>query len=478
MSIKTLITILVLHAAVVTASASTRSWRFIVTCDSRGTVTGINEPVLTELAGEIARRGADFVLYPGDLVYGARIPAERFESELRQWVGIMRPVYQAGIPVYVCRGNHEIGDMWDAEVDEHPDPFDNYGIRWLRVFGDQSLPEVMLPDNGPPGGEHLTYAVRHKNALIVALDQYGGRDYRLEHGVNQPWLDSELERNTKPHVFVFGHEPAFRTFHPDCLDAHPAQRDAFWNSLKRAGGRTYFCGHDHYYDHAVVDDGDGDPGNDVHQLIVATAGAPFYEWNPPYLGDNGDFTVQQLFHVRRYGYIVVDVDGLNVTLTWMQRRDNDMSAPGAYEAAEVWGYAVAAGPVLVAPNGGERVIAGRPYVLRWKTVEGVDVKQVVLEYSVDDGASWTFIDEVDNGGAYEWIAPMLNSAQCWLRVRDARDPALADTSDAAFSIFECQAKLAADLNGDCYVDATDAAILAMEWLKCGNPLDPACDPAK
>jgi hypothetical protein len=33
----------------------------------------------------------------------------------------------------------------------------------------------------------------------------------------------------------------------------------------------------------------------------------------------------------------------------------------------------------------------------------------------------------------------------------------------------CQAKLAADLNGDCRVDFADLAILASEWLAPGPP---------
>jgi hypothetical protein len=471
------IRISILIAGVIAVASTTQAaerWRFVVTCDSRGTVTSLNEPVLSELAGEIARSGADFMVYPGDLVYGARIPPELFESQLWEWVRAMQPVYEAGIPVYICRGNHEVGDMWDAEPGDLPDPFDNYGIRWLHVFGNKAHPELLLPANSPPGEEHMTYAVTHKNALLISLDEYAGRDYWLAHSVNQAWLDFELKRNTKPHVFVFGHEPAFRTFHPDCLDAHPAERDALWNSISRGGGRTYFCGHDHYYDHAVVDDGDGNPDNNVHQLIVATAGAPFYAWAPPYSGDNGPFAIEQLYHIERYGYIVVDVDGLDVTLTWMQRRDNDMSMPGVYEVGDVWHYTAAVGPVVLAPNGGERVVVGKPYPIRWKTVEGADVERVTIEYSTDGGVTWALIDEVDDTGVYQWVVPTLNSATCLVRVSDVRDPTVGDVSDAEFSIFECQVKLMADLNGDCYVDIADMALLVSEWLVCGNPLDPAC----
>ncbi len=126
--------------------------------------------------------------------------------------------------------------------------------------------------------------------------------------------------------------------HPDCLDDHPARRDAFWRSLKAAGARAYFCGHDHFFDQARIDDGDGDPDNDIHQFVAATAGAPWYAWTPPYDGDNGDFTVTQLYHAERYGYIVVEVNDLDVTMTWMERQSEDLQQPGVYQPAHVWSY--------------------------------------------------------------------------------------------------------------------------------------------
>jgi hypothetical protein len=322
----------------------------------------------------------------------------------------------------------------------------------------------------------MTYAVVHKNALIVALDQYGGIRHRLAHSINQSWLNGRLDRNAQPHVFIFGHEPAFRTYHPDCLDAFPAQRDAFWESVKRAGGRTYFCGHDHYYDHAVVDDGDGVPGNDIHQLIVATAGAPFYAWTLPYSGNNSYFAVEQLYHVTRYGYILVVVDGLDVTLTWMERRDSNIWLLPSYVPAEVWGYRAEPGPIVLRPNGAERLVASHPYTVRWKTIGGADIDQVAIEYSPDGGANWGLVDQVANSGTYEWAAPPIDSQTCLLRVRDASDPQIYDVSDRPFSVFQCQERLTGDLNGDCYVDFADLAILLGEWLACGNPFDPDCNP--
>ncbi len=255
-----------LPAGAVHVSAA-EPWRFIITCDSRGSLaTGVNDPILAEMVQETLRWNAEFLVFAGDLVYGAGIPPDQFETQLWNWVKVVRPLYDAGVGVYVCRGNHEVGDMWRAEPNEPPDPKDNYALRWLNVFGSDQHPELKLPDNGPAGEKYMSYAVAHKNVLVVALDQYAGMGHHAVHSVNQAWLDAQLRANTKPHVFAFGHEPAFRTFHSDCLDAYPDRRDALWRSLASAGARAYTCGHDHYYDHARIDDGDGNPNNDIHQL--------------------------------------------------------------------------------------------------------------------------------------------------------------------------------------------------------------------
>jgi len=286
-------------------------WKFIVTGDSRsrGGDNGVNTAILSELAAEIVKRQVDFVLLTGDLVNGY-VDQTALENQLNTWRSTMRGVYDAGIGVYVVRGNHDVGDPAGVTA-------------WNNIFKG----EFSLPDNGPTGEKNLTYSVTHKNAFIVGVDQYV-----KPRRVNQVWLDAQLAANTKPHIFVLGHEPAFKALHKDCLDDYPADRDAFWASIENAGGRTYFCGHDHFYDHACADD-DGDRSNDIHQYIVGTAGAPPYDWSPPYDGDNSNYTVENIHHAKQYGYCLVKIDGLDVTLTWMER----ISA-GKYKAKEVWSY--------------------------------------------------------------------------------------------------------------------------------------------
>ncbi|MBN2592758.1 MAG: metallophosphoesterase [Sedimentisphaerales bacterium] len=452
-------------------------WKFIVTCDSRGSDNGIEAIILGELVNEILDQGVDFMLFPGDLVSGyAYIGPAGFEAELRTWVDMMLPVYKADIGVYVSRGNHEVMDVWGYSIRPNIDPDDNHATRWLNVFGNDLYPEQKLPDNGPESEKYMTYAVTHKNAFIISLDQYAGINHDDVHVVNQKWLDTQLAANTKPHIFITGHEPAFRALHSDCLDNRPAERDAFWASIRNAGGRTYLTGHDHFYDHARIDDGDGNPDNDVHQYIIATAGAPLYTWSPSYDGDNGPYTVEQINHVENYGYVLVEVDGLNVTLIWMERHTIDLTIPGIYQPADFWSYSVTGGPIILSPNGGENLVAASSYNITWKTQEPAELDTVTIEYSSDNGQNWNAINTVINTGSYTWDPlPVADSNQCLIRISDPANAAVSDTSDETFTIFHCQKQLTGDLNGDCYVNILDIAILMNNWLECGNPFDALCD---
>jgi hypothetical protein len=297
-------------------------WRFVITGDSRGSTTPINAPILAEIAGEIVRRQPAVVLFTGDLVRGRSQP-EPIPDQYDQWLQVMRPVYDAGIRVLACRGNH-----------------DTY---WPTFFQSDQYPLQKLPDNGPPGETFMTYSATHENAIFIAMDHFGGTLTQPIHRVNLPWLESTLAANQRPHIFVFGHEPAFKVYHPDCLDDNRKDRDLFWQTLTRYGARVNLCAHDHFYNRARIDDGDGDPVNDLTQIIVGTAGAPLYQ-PPKYDGDNGIYKPIKQFHAMEFGYIVVDVNDLDVQMTWMQRDDAALGK-GTYSAADAWGYRAKAQPV-------------------------------------------------------------------------------------------------------------------------------------
>ena len=290
---------LVLAGLIAAGNAQAAPWRFIVTGDSRGSDGGVNRAILAEIASAITNERPDLVLFSGDLVTGGPATQSQFEA----WTNAMAAVYAAGVPVYPVRGNHDLG------------------TGWAKVFARD------LPDNGPPGETHFTFAVRHKNALFLGLDEFINA-----HRVNQAWLNSQLASNTAPHVFAYGHEPAFKAYHHNSLADYPADRNAFWTSLANAGARVYFCGNDHFYDRARLDDGDGQTSNDLYQCIAAGAGAPIYS-GAAYNGNNGQWTPIRQAHDEQHGYMVGEVDGLDVRLTWKHRQ-----APGVYATNDTFTY--------------------------------------------------------------------------------------------------------------------------------------------
>lgn len=293
---------------IVVGAVPSAAWRFAVLGDTHvpaGTLLG-------EMVSAMVADGVDLVLFPGDLTEsGAGINATQLQAQLNVWKGLVAPLTQAGIGIYPVRGNHE------ADVA-------NGTGSWTGAFAGA------VPANGPSGETGLTYAFLHRNALFVGLDPYVSL-----HRINQPWLVQQLATaGTRPHIFVFGHEPAFKVFHSDGLDDHPAERDAFWASLAAAGARAYFCGHDHFFDAARIDDGDGQTGNDIHQIVTGTGGGDLFE-NHAYNGANGGYTPIGLAHLMVNGYLLVEVSGatdrdLDVALTFKQRTTSGSGYTPAY----------------------------------------------------------------------------------------------------------------------------------------------------
>ena len=130
--------------------------------------------------------------------------------------------------------------------------------------------------------------------------------------------------------------------------------------------------------------------------------------------------------------------------------------------------------VIKSPNGGENLPHYSTYMITWETYSKLPVDDVLLEYSRDNGQAWESIGIVENTGSYEWEVPDSNSDQCLVRVSNSQYPVINDISDNVFTIFECKKVLLGDLNNDCYINFYDIALIALGWLDCGNPFDPAC----
>jgi len=302
------------------AGASADSWKFIVTGDGRSGKNrpedhnGVNTLIMSELAKAFVAENPKFLLFSGDLIAGPKTD-EEMESQLSTWLGIMKPVYDAGIKVYNIRGNHEMHVP-------HPEAV------WRKMF----VGPYAMPENGPKGEEGMSFTVSSDNVLIVGVDEFQTK----EASVNQTWLDQVLKNKKEQHVFIYSHKMAFRSGnHDDGLELDPPSRDKLIKTLIAAGSRMAFFGHDHLYDHRTVTAPGDTAGKTFHQLVVGTAGAPLVHGSEE-MGNISNWKVEKVKHIEdKYGYAVVEIDGPKVTVTFKAR-----TAPGVYEPADSFSYSV------------------------------------------------------------------------------------------------------------------------------------------
>jgi hypothetical protein len=139
-------------------------------------------------------------------------------------------------------------------------------------------------------------------------------------------------------------------------------------------------------------------------------------------------------------------------------------------AAGLCGAAV----TVESPNGHEAIAANSQWPITWRC--GTRVTHVAIEFSFTEGASWEMVASIapsgTGKGTFLWTVPSISSPKCLIRITDAGNPSDFDVSDAAFTIFPCALRM--DYDGDCVITLADFAWFAQEWLRCGDPYDPAC----
>jgi 3',5'-cyclic AMP phosphodiesterase CpdA len=211
---------------------------------------------------------------------------------------------------YPVNGNHEI---------------ESADMAWMRGEYTTANASTRLPlklftnQNGPSGSVETTYSWDYGNAHFISLNEYwngqpaAGSDIATDGDVVpelRAWLAADLAANTKPAIFVLGHEPAYpKNNHlTDSLNEHPENRDAFWELLKSYGVSAYICGHTHVYSRFQLDDAG------PWQIDVGNAGNNT-------LGDG-------------YSFLDVAVDDSSVTYSlW---HDADGAGAGGFVDAQSW----------------------------------------------------------------------------------------------------------------------------------------------
>ncbi|MGB8993207.1 MAG: autotransporter domain-containing protein [Desulfobaccales bacterium] len=256
------------------------------------------------MAAQIATQNPAFVLCGGDNFLGVAIPGgPSLAQQYTNWKSAMTtPILNILNISYPVRGNHE---AFGAD----PGPGPNYASNaqaWLANMG--NMPQI--PQNGPPNEVGMSYKFSKNNVFIVALDESTATN---PYQVNQAWLNAQLQANTLPFTFVYGHYPAFglNVSETEFLSKYPAQRDAFWQSLGDSSVNIYFAAHVHLYDRAMISI---NGGPEIQQIILGAGGAPLEtSWDGTYqdprtIGENSQQTT--------YGYSLVTVNGNTITVVY------------------------------------------------------------------------------------------------------------------------------------------------------------------
>lgn len=283
----------IIFIAIINFISFAQDFSFAAMSDSRGSVYGVNEPVLSALVNHLVtnQQQAKFLFFIGDMVGGNIHDANITKSQLQFWKKTMSPVYKNPNMIWPyiwpTVGNHEIRRREDEN---------NFRDFFQDVFM-----------NGPPDEKGSTYSFDYNNVHFVLVNTnrwyYGDindtTDDRADwHYVKHlDWLEKDLfearQRNVN-HIFVMGHEMPFpigghlRDGLPNLglnlvlpLDStrlwYLNQRDKFWELLNKYKVAAYICGHEHIYGRQSV--------GGIYQIVAGCSGAPLYHFNPKY-GDN------------------------------------------------------------------------------------------------------------------------------------------------------------------------------------------------
>lgn len=296
---------------------------------------GVNRSALSGLVTQAFVRGADLMVFAGDLIDGYTTVPGAYARQLDAWRESVEPVAMH-VPIYEAMGNHELlSDAWS--------------VGWMSDRAGEANSETLFaravvnPKNGPaaaknaPPYEENVYSFDRGPVHFVVLNTnyaYRSHHWRTDHpayprghyegevtDAQLAWLDRDLStartRGAR-HILVFAHEPAFPNgghvndamYYSGRFEPVLDRRRRFWGLLVKHRVLAAFFGDEHNYSRTRVD-ADVDPtfARTVWQVITGGAGAPFYAQ---------DRTVPWADKVERFEnghhFVMLDIAGDRVSL--------------------------------------------------------------------------------------------------------------------------------------------------------------------
>ncbi|HOY32114.1 MAG TPA: hypothetical protein PKW80_09565 [Bacteroidales bacterium] len=117
-------------------------------------------------------------------------------------------------------------------------------------------------------------------------------------------------------------------------------------------------------------------------------------------------------------------------------RVEDDNNPCKYDVSDTVFTIAAPTPTITvtSPNGGNNLYVGGTNNITWNSAY-LSSNFVTIEYSVDNGASWTTLfASTGNDGSEPWTIPNTPSVNCLVRISEYGNPSVYDVSNAVFNI--------------------------------------------
>ncbi|MHA1294935.1 MAG: fibronectin type III domain-containing protein [Promethearchaeota archaeon] len=209
---------------------------------------------------------AVFTINVGDLVHRPKNLEQwdRFFWEIKELAAIK--------PYFSALGNHE--------YDEGSDP--DYGANYFRFFH--------FPENGK---NEFYYSFNYSNVHFIALNMSTSHLYISDDEIE--WFEKDLIKNDGKWKVVYFHVPPFSSGgHDDNQEIIDKMVPLF-----EKYNVVVFCGHDHHYEHQIV--------NDIHYIITGGGGSPLEVGLDP--SSNTEYLE------ITYCYTFVSIDGNKMTIT-------------------------------------------------------------------------------------------------------------------------------------------------------------------
>ncbi|MCX4244945.1 metallophosphoesterase [Paraliomyxa miuraensis] len=378
------------------------------------------------MLAHVGRSQPHIYLHMGDMAYDDGKYDEFTDNFYAPYADILR-----NTPVWPTLGNHE-GASSDSGSESGP-YYDGY----------------VLPTAGEAGGlasgTEAYYSFDYANVHFVVLDSHDSN--RAPDGPMLTWLQDDLLATEQEWIIAYWHHPPYTKGSHDS-DSESKLIDMRENALPilEAGGVDLVLGgHSHIYERSFLLDGAYDtPSQAGVGVLDDLDGSPLgdgpYQKPPGLTGHQGAVYVVaghggtgvsqddehplMYFAEAKNGSCVLDIQGNRLSLVNI-RYDGEVTDRVAIIKGD--------GMIVTSPDGGEALEAGQSREIRWTTVG--NVPKVELELSVDDGATWTVIeDSIPNTGSYTWTVPAANTEHALVRVSDPEVPARSDESNATFEI--------------------------------------------